>query len=154
MARSAACSAAAFWDLSVTASRTGADADALPVSVAPWSDVARVAVAPQLVEATAADADGAAAAPSVTSTPSVLAAARPRRITREWDMGSPGLGCRGVGHCLMTWTDRRTGRLQRRCEAVTALVTARYPPLADWAPLGRRVPAWPQAGLAWPGSRW
>src|SRR5690349_19013013 len=87
MARSAACSAAVFWGFSVTASRTGADAGALPVSVAPWSEVARVAVAPQLDEATEADADGAAAAPSVTSTPSVLAAARPRRTTREWDMG-------------------------------------------------------------------
>src|SRR5437667_7101862 len=87
MARSAACSAAALRGLGVTASRTGADAGALPVSVAPWIEVARVAVAPQLEEATEADADGAAAAPSVTSTPSVLAAARPRRATHEWDMG-------------------------------------------------------------------
>src|SRR6266516_578795 len=103
MARSAACSAAALRGLSVTASRTGADAGALPVSVAPWIEVARVAVAPQLEEATEADADGAAAAPSVTSTPSVLAAARPRRATHERDMGSPGLGmgCPGVGHCLL-----------------------------------------------------
>src|SRR5579864_3869156 len=99
MACSAACSAAAFWGLSVTASRTGADAGAWPVSVAPWSEVARVAVAPQLEVATEAAADGAAAAPSVTSTPSVLAAARLRRTTREGDMGSPGLryGAPGLG---------------------------------------------------------
>jgi len=92
MARSAACSAAAFCGWSVTANRTGADAGTLPVSVAPWIEVARVAVDPQLEEATEADADGAAAAPSVTSTPTVLAVATPWRATRERDMGSPGLG--------------------------------------------------------------
>src|SRR5580700_9748036 len=99
MACSAACSAAACCGASVMASRTGAVAGALPVSVAPWTDVAKVAVCAQPEVATEAEAEDAAAVPSVTSTPSVLVTARPRRTARDWDMGSPGrwAGCRGVG---------------------------------------------------------